>query len=113
MCLDSKSLQSALEKITPCKYVGDVRRRPALMRGCRPLPKAALVDNYLKAYYCQEDDLLRWILDNQQDFSVAQLMGLVTVSAPQMPKKAREQLWSTVEAVCANKKRSEAAAAAQ
>jgi len=95
MTLDSQSFQAMVQKEVTEK---------------RPIPGASLVDNYIKAFYCQDNELTTWLREHQNEYTAKQLTSLVTLTSGSITNKAaKTALLKTLDDICLAKKKHEEA----
>ncbi|XXQ39470.1 Vacuolar protein sorting-associated protein 51 like protein [Plasmodiophora brassicae] len=74
MSLDSGYLQRGLRDVA----------------GVWPIPGGARVDDYIKAYYLQPNELLAWIQSHSSEFTLDHFLGIVRVSPGTSSMRAKE-----------------------
>lgn len=81
MSLDLKTLQMGLEKLTTL----------------RPIPKALYVENYIKAYFLPEIEVLPWCKEHPE-YTLKQWQSIVHLGVGnQMKKTSRQALLNALE----------------
>lgn len=61
---------------------------------CRPPRGKHYVDNYLRAFYMNEEEIMRWVQDNWQSYSYRHIHGLLSQTMTSMlnSKKLKDAL---------------------
>ncbi|KAL0482599.1 vacuolar protein sorting protein VPS50 [Acrasis kona] len=76
---------------------------------CKPVPYTQLVKSYIQAYYLPGTDMLDWVIKNYNPiFTAKQIRSLAEIVGAQLPKKAKQDLFTQVEKMYGHEEASKA-----
>ena len=59
---------------------------------CTVKPNTEHVDNFIRAFYLQDEEVEAWLRENAKLYTVKQLTNVVMVSSTKLPQKERKRL---------------------